>query len=75
MQGSILQSIPPDTMMIESAWMTRYINNEEVINWMKGARHTAPAEMYAALEQIAVAELPAERWATVSDQLQEPVMA
>jgi len=75
MQQQILQTIAPETMLIEATWMMRAISNHEILYWMKGVQATAPAPMYEGLKQIAQKELPAERWHLISSQLETPAFA
>jgi hemerythrin-like domain-containing protein len=65
MELEIIQSIPPQTLMVESRWMMRSINNQEVIGWLSGVRQGAPAEVFNAFLQMANDELPSDRLATV----------
>ncbi|MFD2573864.1 hemerythrin domain-containing protein [Spirosoma soli] len=69
MQQAILQSIPPQTLMAESRWMMRSINDKEVIGWLSGVKQEAPAFVYDTFLQMAQEELPAERLANVQAAL------
>lgn len=70
MQGQILQSIPPQTLLAESRWMMRSINNQEVINWLSGIKQGAPAEVFSNFLNMATEELPAERLRNVQTALE-----
>lgn len=65
MEDQILHSIPPQTLLAESRWMMRSINNKEVIRWLSGIKHGAPAEVFETFLQMANEELPTNRRANV----------
>ncbi|GAB3507656.1 hypothetical protein GCM10027341_42570 [Spirosoma knui] len=69
MEGGILQSIPPQTLLIESRWMMRSINNKEVVGWLSGVKQGAPAEVFNQFLQLAEDELPADRLTKVRTSL------
>lgn len=70
---AIVASIPPDTLMLESKWMMRSMNNAEITEWMTGIKQGAPAEVYAAYLQMAEQELPAERFHIVASALETEI--
>lgn len=61
MEHEILQSIPPQTLMAESRWMMRSINDKEVIGWLSGIKQGAPTTVFDTFLQMAQEELPTER--------------
>jgi len=61
MEAEILRSIPPLTLLAESRWMMRSINDKEVIGWLSGVKQGAPAEVFNNFLQMAGEELPSER--------------
>ncbi|UFH56386.1 hemerythrin domain-containing protein [Spirosoma sp. KNUC1025] len=69
MEHQILQSIPPQTLLTESRWMMRSINNREVIEWLAGIRQGAPAPVFANFLKLAEDELPAGRLSKVQAAL------
>ena len=69
MEGEILQSIPPQTLLAESRWMMRSINNREVTEWLAGIKQGAPAAVFNNFLQMAEDELPADRLTKVRDSL------
>ncbi len=69
MEGEILKSIPPQTLMAESRWMMRSINDTEVIEWLAGIRQGAPTEVFNSFVRMAEEELPVERLTNVQRAL------
>jgi hemerythrin-like domain-containing protein len=69
MEGEILKSIPSQTLLTESRWMMRSINNKEVIGWLSGVKQGAPSEVFNNFLQLAEDELPADRLAKVRESL------
>ncbi len=61
MEHKIVQAIPPQTLMAESRWMMRSINDKEVIGWLSGIKQGAPTAVFDTFLQIAQEELPTER--------------
>ena len=70
MEGEILQSIPPQTLLAESRWMMRSINDREVIGWLTDLKQGAPAEVFNGFLQMAQEELPSDRLAKVHTALE-----
>ncbi|MBS1567642.1 MAG: hypothetical protein JST39_24880, partial [Bacteroidetes bacterium] len=64
-QQNIISSIPPQILMEESRWMMRAISNTEIIGWLTGLKHNAPAPVFNVFLQMAAEELPGDRLATV----------
>lgn len=61
MEAQILQSIPLPTLLAESRWMMRSINDKEVIAWLSGVKQEAPAPVFDTFLGIANDELSLER--------------
>ena len=70
MQGQILQSLPPQTLLAESRWMMRSINDKEVINWLSGMKQGAPIDIFRSFLKMAEEELPAGRFINVKAMLE-----
>ena len=66
MQMQIIQSIAPETLAIENEWMMRSINDAEIIAWLTAVKHTAPAEAFAGMMQLAQRELGSIRFEKIS---------
>ena len=69
MEGQILASIPPQTLMAESRWMMRSINDKEVVEWLGNIRQGAPTEVFNSFLQMAEEELPSNRLTTIQAAL------
>ncbi|UFH56378.1 hemerythrin domain-containing protein [Spirosoma sp. KNUC1025] len=69
MEHQILQSISPQTLMAESRWIIRSINDKEVIGWLSGVKQGAPIAVFDTFLQLAQEELPAERLTKVQAAL------
>jgi hypothetical protein len=65
MEHAIIESIPPQTLMAESRWMMRSINDKELIQWLLGVKQGAPIAVFNAFLQMAQEELSTERLANV----------
>lgn len=65
MEHEIIQAIPPQTLMAESRWMMRSINDKEVIGWLSGVKQGAPIALFDTFLEMAQEELPTERLKTV----------
>ena len=61
MEHEIIQAIPPQTLMAESRWMMRSINDKEVIGWLSGIKQEAPTAVFDTFLRMAQEELPTER--------------
>jgi hemerythrin-like domain-containing protein len=66
---SIIAKTPPHEMQEVATWMLRGINNKDAINWLKGAKATAPDFVFASLLAIAEREWNAGRFTTIIDQV------
>ncbi|AKD57907.1 hemerythrin domain-containing protein [Spirosoma radiotolerans] len=70
MEHEIIQAISPQTLMAESRWMMRSINDNEIIEWLSGVKHAAPAFVFDSFLQLAKEELPLERLTKVHAALE-----
>lgn len=70
MEARILQSIPLPTLLAESRWMMRSINDKEVIAWLLGVKQEAPAPVFDTFLGIARDELTPDRFANVHTALE-----
>ncbi len=70
MEHEIIEAIHPQTMMVESRWMMRSINDKEVIEWLTGVKQGAPEVVFDTFLQIAKEELPSERLTKVHAALE-----
>ncbi|QMW04996.1 hemerythrin domain-containing protein [Spirosoma foliorum] len=61
MEHEIIEAISPQTLMAESRWMMRSINDKEVIEWLSGVKQGAPVFVFDSFLQMAREELPSER--------------
>lgn len=68
-EQALVQSVPPQKMMLTMKWMLRGINDVEVIGWMKGVQLHAPAQVYAILVSMAEQELEPSRWSRIQKAL------
>ena len=75
-QQQIVASIKPEILMIESRWMMRSLNNDEITKWLAGVKMGAPKEVYNIYLKMAEEELPTERYQSIISGLKsEPVAA
>lgn len=70
MEQEILKVIPPDTLMLESRWMMRSINDTEIIRWLGAVKNNAPEEVFKDFLRMAEEELAPERSAAILHVLQ-----
>ncbi|MBN9485007.1 MAG: hypothetical protein BGO70_05200 [Bacteroidetes bacterium 43-93] len=68
-QQAIIQSIPPETMMIESRWMMSTLNNMEIIGWLGAIKANAPEEIFMGYVKLAAETLSEQRWNTIANTL------
>lgn len=68
-EQTLVQSVPPQKMMLTMKWMLRGINDTEIIIWMKGVQLNAPAPVYAILISMAEQELEPSRWSRIQKAL------
>ncbi|MBD2700203.1 hemerythrin domain-containing protein [Spirosoma sp. BT702] len=69
MEEQIIHAIPIQTLLAESRWMMRSINDTEVIGWLSGVKQGAPPEVFNTFLQMANEELPANRLTKVEAAL------
>lgn len=74
-QQAIIASINPEILMIESRWMMRSLNNDEIIKWLTGIKIGAPEEVYNIYLKMAEEELPANRYQSVINGLKPELVA
>lgn len=74
-QRTIVESIKPEILMIESKWMMRSLNNTEIIEWLTGIKNGAPAEVYEMYTRLAQQELDTDRWTAVATSLETEMAA
>ena len=67
-ERNIVNSLAPDKLFEESKWMMRGINNAEVISWLDGLKNGAPEFVFQAMLQLAMQELPVDRWLQVNER-------
>jgi len=65
MQQQIIDSIRPEIMALESAWMMRSLSNGEIVGWLRAVKHSAPEEIHYRLMHLAKENLTSERFAEV----------
>jgi Hemerythrin HHE cation binding domain len=67
----IIAQIPPDKMHLYSTWMIRALSNNEISNWLKEVKNTAPDFVFNSLLEIAEKELPQQRLNLVLEKITE----
>jgi hypothetical protein len=70
----IVASVPPEEMLVTSAWMMRGMSNTEISNWLKAVEKSAPPHVFEQLFAIAEKELSQDRFLKVSENLTEGAM-
>lgn len=73
--GKILAYLPPETLQRFSIWMIRGLSNNEICGWLTEVKTTAPEFLYNGLIDLAAQELPANRWSTIKETLNERPIA
>jgi len=72
----LIASVPPDIRMKVTGWMMRGISDNEVVQWLKGAKLGAPAEVFNALAAAAQQNIAPNRWQKIAEALAlQPVAA
>jgi hemerythrin-like domain-containing protein len=71
----ILGYLPPETLQQYSAWMLRGLSNNEISEWLKQVKATAPEFLFTALITLAEQELPAGRWNLVQETIRDGAIA
>jgi hypothetical protein len=70
----IISKTSPETMSLYSRWMIRGLSNNEISDWLKQVKSTAPAFIFQGLLKIAEEELPLYRWQTIQSSIEEDRM-
>lgn len=71
---AIIASIPPDDMTIETRWMIKGLNNNEITNWLSAVKNDAPDVVFKSLLSVAETELPEQRWNEIKECMMEGAM-
>lgn len=61
-ERNIQQAVSPDKMQVAIEWMVKGINDEELMHWIGGVKHSAPQPVLQALLAACAKHLPAQRW-------------
>lgn len=71
----ILGYLPPETLQQYSVWMLRGLSNNEISEWLKQVKATAPEFLFSALLSLAEKELPAGRWSVIQETIRDGAIA
>ncbi len=71
---SILFGLPPSGIDYEGRWMMKAISNNDIIQWLKVIKNTAPDFVFKSVLSLAEDELPGRRWDIVKESLVEGAM-
>lgn len=71
----ILGYLPPETLQQYSVWMIRALSNNEILDWLKELKATAPDFIYQGLKTLAQNELPQQRWSFIRLSIGETPIA
>ncbi|WP_295119012.1 hemerythrin domain-containing protein [uncultured Chitinophaga sp.] len=71
LEHAILSALPPNSLLEESRWMLRAINDAEVVNWMSDIKNNAPNEVFNVFMGLAEQELPYHRWRALQTALSD----
>lgn len=71
---TIISELPPEKMQAYSTWMLRALSNQEIINWLKTIKNNAPDFVFAGMLSMAEAELSAERFQLIVNNITEGAM-
>jgi hemerythrin-like domain-containing protein len=69
--GEILAYQPPQTLQLFSSWMLRGLSNNEIKDWLKEVKHTAPDFIFNGLLAEAERVLPQNRWNVIRETITE----
>lgn len=69
MEGKIVQSIPPDKMMISIEWMFRGCSNNDLLSFLKPVKQNLPPPAFEAIMNVGKNVLSPERFKLVSSEL------
>ncbi len=65
MERDIIQSVIPEVLTVESRWMMRAINNQEIIEWLTGIKLNTSDALFQHFLRLANEEIPAQRKSVV----------
>ena len=68
-QQQLMAAIPPAELQQTSRWMMRAISTNDVINWLKNVKATAPASVFNNLLGMAEEELSEIRFAAILEAM------
>lgn len=68
-EKAIIESIKPETLMLESQWMMRSLSNTEIVSWLSGLRLHAPGEVYNIYVNMVQQELEPARYNNIFEAL------
>lgn len=71
---NIITHVPADKMPLYNKWMMRGLSNTEIIGWLQEVKNNAPEFVFNSFVDLAVEELPEQRWQKVQEQLTEGAM-
>ena len=71
---NIIAHVPADKMPLYNKWMMRGLSNTEIIGWLQEVKNNAPEFVFNSFVDLAVQELPEQRWQKVQEQLTEGAM-
>lgn len=71
----ILGYLAPETLHQYSIWMLRALSNNEISEWLKQIKTSAPEFMFALLLNSAEKELPAHRWNAIQESIRDGALA
>jgi len=69
--GKILAYQPPQTLQLFSSWMLRGLSNNEIRDWLREVKHTAPEFIFNGLIAEAEHVLPEYRWNTIQESISD----
>jgi hypothetical protein len=70
----IIANITPVQMAMYSTWMMRGLSNNEISNWLKEVKNSAPDFLFQSLMQTAAKELNKQRWQLVQEAITDGAM-
>lgn len=71
---NIIAHVSADKMPLYNKWMMRGLSNTEIIGWLQEVKNNAPEFIFNSFVDLAVQELPEQRWQKVQEQLTEGAM-
>jgi tRNA U34 5-carboxymethylaminomethyl modifying enzyme MnmG/GidA len=70
----IIAKLPFEKLQAANSWMMRGLSNNEISNWLKEIKNTAPDEVFNGMMQLAETELPLPRFNSITATLAEGAM-